>query len=209
MLGLVGESGCGKSTLAYALLGYLRSNARIDGGAVLFRGDNVLAMSRADLDQLRGNRIGLVPQNPTTALSPHMRVGQQLAEVLTQHRVVATEQETNERMITLFGLVGLPDPPGLIRRYPHELSGGQQQRVCIAMALACDPDLLVLDEPTTGLDVTTQSQIIALLAELRQRLGMAMLYVHARSWRVGPDRRPCRRYVCRAHGRDCAGRHAV
>ena len=177
VLGLVGESGCGKSTLAYTLLGYLRSNARVGGGRVLFRGADVLAMSRAELDALRGNRISLVPQNPTTALSPHLRVGRQLAEVLVQHAVAANAEDARARIVTLFGLVGLPDPEQLVRRYPHELSGGQQQRVCIAMALACDPDLLVLDEPTTGLDVTTQSQIIALLAELRQRLGMAMLYV--------------------------------
>ena len=177
VLGLVGESGCGKSTLAYTLLGYLRANARVTAGEVLFRGQNVLAMDRAGLDRLRGNRVGLVPQNPTTALAPHMRVGEQVAEVLVQHRAVATDAEAGERIVNLFSLVGLPDPPRLVRRYPHELSGGQQQRVCIAMALACDPDLLVLDEPTTGLDVTTQSQIIALLAELRQRLGMAMLYV--------------------------------
>jgi len=177
VLGLVGESGCGKSTLAYTLLGYLRPNARVTAGEVLFRGQDVLAMDRAGLDRLRGNRIGLVPQNPTTALAPHMRVGEQVAEVLVQHRAAASDSAASERIQNLFGLVGLPDPARLVRRYPHELSGGQQQRVCIAMALACDPDLLVLDEPTTGLDVTTQSQIIALLAELRQRLGMAMLYV--------------------------------
>ena len=177
VLGLVGESGCGKSTLAYTLLGYLRSNARVSRGEVLYRGDNVLAMNRTQLDRLRGHRISLVPQNPTTALSPHLRVGRQIAEVLLQHRAVATEDAANDAIVNLFGLVGLPDPERLIRRYPHQLSGGQQQRVCIAMALACDPDLLILDEPTTGLDVTTQSQIISLLADLRQRLGMAMLYV--------------------------------
>ena len=177
VLGLVGESGCGKSTLAYALLSYLRSNARIDNGEVLFGGLNLLDLERSELDQLRGVQISLVPQNPTTALSPHIRVGQQIAEVLAQHGFLQDKSAVDKRVQELFALVELPNPDALARRYPHQLSGGQQQRVCIAMALACDPNLLILDEPTTGLDVTTQSQIIALLIRLRKQLGMCMLYV--------------------------------
>jgi len=177
VLGLVGESGCGKSTLAYALLSYLRSNARIDNGEVLFGGLNLLDLERSALDQLRGVEISLVPQNPTTALSPHIRVGQQIAEVLAQHGFLQDKSAIDKRVQELFGLVELPNPDALALRYPHQLSGGQQQRVCIAMALACDPNLLILDEPTTGLDVTTQSQIIALLIRLRKQLGMCMLYV--------------------------------
>ena len=177
VLGLVGESGCGKSTLAYALLSYLRSNARIDNGEVLFGGLNLLDLERPELDQLRGVQISLVPQNPTTALSPHIRVGQQIAEVLTQHDFLQYKSAIDKRVQELFALVELPNPNALALRYPHQLSGGQQQRVCIAMALACDPNLLILDEPTTGLDVTTQSQIIALLIRLRKQLGMCMLYV--------------------------------
>ncbi|MGH6959222.1 MAG: oligopeptide/dipeptide ABC transporter ATP-binding protein, partial [Dongiaceae bacterium] len=175
--GLVGESGCGKSTVAYHLLGYQRPTSRVDGGQVMYAGTDVLSLGRPALDRLRGDRISLVPQNPTTALTPGMRVGEQIAEVLTQHRADKGATDISARTRELFGLVGLADVERIGRRYPHELSGGQQQRVIIAMALACEPDLVVLDEPTTGLDVTTQEQIIALLKGLRARLGMSMLYV--------------------------------
>jgi peptide/nickel transport system ATP-binding protein len=175
--GLVGESGCGKSTVAYHLLGYQRPNSRVDSGQVMFAGTDVLSLGRPSLDRLRGNRISLVPQNPTTALSPGMRVGAQLAEVLAQHGADNSSAAIAARTRELFALVGLPDATRIGRRYPHQLSGGQQQRAIIAMALACEPDLVVLDEPTTGLDVTTQEQIIALLKDLRARLGMSMLYV--------------------------------
>jgi len=173
--GLVGESGCGKSTVAYQLLGYRRGNSRVEGGRVIFQGADLLRLDRSALDRLRGNRVSLVPQNPTTALSPGMQTGIQVAEVLKTHG--ACRGAEAKRVAELFRLVGLPDPDAIGWRYPHQLSGGQQQRVCIAMALACEPDLVVLDEPTTGLDVTTQEQIIELLADLRARLGMSMLYV--------------------------------
>ena len=174
--GLVGESGCGKSTVAYHLLGYRRPGSRVESGRILFEGVDLLGLDRPELDTLRGDRVSLVPQNPATALSPGMRVDEQIAEVLRWH---GREQgaDGRERIDQLFGLVGLPQAGRIGRRYPHQLSGGQQQRVMIAMALACAPDLLVLDEPTTGLDVTTQEQIIELLADLRARLGMSMLYV--------------------------------
>ncbi len=175
VFGLVGESGSGKSTVAYQLLGYRHPNARIEGGAVQFRGRDLLHIERRELNDLRGDRIALVPQNPTTALSPAMRVSRQIAEVLRWHGAVLDSAAAQRRVQELLDEVGLPGSAA--RRYPHQLSGGQQQRVCIAMALACRPDLLVLDEPTTGLDVTTQDQIIRLLADLRSRLGMSMLYV--------------------------------
>jgi peptide/nickel transport system ATP-binding protein len=175
--GLVGESGCGKSTVALQLLGYRHPASRVDGGRVLFTGRDLLSLKRGELDQLRGDRISFVPQNPTTALNPGIRVGRQVVETLRAHGKAADEAPALQRAIELFALVGLPQPAHLVRRYPHQLSGGQQQRVCIAMALACNPDLVVLDEPTTGLDVTTQEQIIELLIDLRARIGMSMLYV--------------------------------
>jgi peptide/nickel transport system ATP-binding protein len=176
VLGLVGESGCGKSTVGLTLLGYRHNNARIESGRVTFKGEDLLRLDRSALDRLRGNRIGFVPQNPTTALNPSMRVGEQMAETLFLHQAM-TSGAAAARTKELFELVGLPRAADLIARFPHQLSGGQQQRVCIALALACDPDLVVLDEPTTGLDVTTQQQIVSLLSSLRSRLGMAMLYV--------------------------------
>ncbi|MGF6175419.1 dipeptide ABC transporter ATP-binding protein [Ensifer sp. 4252] len=172
--GLVGESGCGKSTVAYRLLGYGTINSLVQTGEVLFDGTDLLKLDATSLRRLRGNRIAVVPQNPTTSLSPSMRVGSQIREMIATHKALPDGMTMERRIVELFSLVGLPD---VGRRYPHELSGGQQQRVAIAMAVACNPDLLVLDEPTTGLDVTTQRQIIQLLSDLRARIGMAMLYV--------------------------------
>ena len=177
VFGLVGESGCGKSTIALQLLGYRHPSLKVESGAVLFKGTAVTGLPRAGLDKLRGDRIAFVPQNPTTALNPGIRIGAQLAEPVVAHHRAETDAATRARMAETLALVGLPADPAFLRRYPHQLSGGQQQRICIAMALACDPDLLVLDEPTTGLDVTTQEQILYLLNQVRARIGLAMLYV--------------------------------
>ncbi len=177
VLGLVGESGCGKSTVGLQLLGFRHPQARAESGRVLFKGTDLLRLSRPELDRVRGDRIGFVPQNPTTALNPGIRVGDQIAETLRLHGRVDSAAGAAGRVRELLDLVGLPRPGELLGRFPHQLSGGQQQRVCIANALCCEPDLVVLDEPTTGLDVTTQEQIIALLVSLRARLGTSMLYV--------------------------------
>ncbi len=176
VFGLVGESGCGKSTVALQLLGYHHAAMRTDRGSVDLEGIDILKLGRPALNALRGNTVSFVPQNPTTALNPGMRAGEQIGECLAAHRY-GDAAVCLARTTELFGLVGLPEAPDFARRFPHQLSGGQQQRVCIAMALACDPKLVVLDEPTTGLDVTTQEQIVELLVGLRERLAMSMLYV--------------------------------
>ena len=176
VFGLVGESGCGKSTIALQLLGYRPPAMRTDGGEIRFECKNLLVLNRPELDRIRGARIAFVPQNPTTALNPGIRVGAQIDEILRAHGNSDSGRRV-EKTLELFSLVGLPAKADFLRRFPHQLSGGQQQRVCIAMALACDPAFVVLDEPTTGLDVTTQEQIVALLIDLRARLKMSMLYV--------------------------------
>ena len=177
VVGLVGESGCGKSTLSGLLLGYRHPSARVTNGRAMFEGTDLLKLDRETLDRIRGRRVALIPQNPTTSLNPSMRVGDQIAEVLRLHGVTPSGPATTKRVHEVLESVSLADPSRTARRFPHQLSGGQQQRVTIAMALACNPSLLVLDEPTTGLDVTTQDQILRLLANLRALHGMAMLYV--------------------------------
>jgi peptide/nickel transport system ATP-binding protein len=176
-LGLVGESGCGKTTTALALLGFQRPGSRIRSGTIDFGGRDLAHLSRRELQKVRGRRVSLVPQNPTTALSPGLRIGDQLVEAMSVHGVGSSGGERRRRVRELIAHVRLPDPERTAQKYPHQLSGGQQQRVVIAMALACDPELIVLDEPTTGLDVTTQAQILDLLRRLRAELGMAMVYV--------------------------------
>ena len=175
--GIVGESGCGKTTVLRSILGYRHPASRVRQGRITYRGQDVLEMSTGELRGLRGRHIAYVPQNPGTSLTPSMRVGNLLVESLLVHSITANRREALERTINLFERVGLPEPDKTALKYPHQLSGGQQQRVVIAMALACNPDLLLLDEPTTGLDVTTQSRILRLLVELRAEFGITMVYV--------------------------------
>ena len=175
LVGLVGESGCGKSTLAFAVMGYLPETADV-GGSLRFEGNDIAGMSEGELRELRGNRIAMVYQDPATSLTPTMRVGTQIQEVLREHLGMDAEQ-ARERTVELFESVRLADPAAVGMRFPHELSGGQQQRVVIAMALACDPDLLIMDEPTTGLDVTTEATILDLVADLKTRVNAGILYV--------------------------------
>ena len=177
VFGLVGESGCGKSSLALTLLGYRHPRARVASGEIRVEGRNLLALHPDALTAIRGRRISFVPQNPTTALNPARRIGDLMIELLMKHGTAASGETARRRARELLAQVGLPEPERMLKRYPHQLSGGQQQRVCIAMALSSDPALVVLDEPTTGLDVTTQEQIIELLATLRRRLRMTMVYV--------------------------------
>ena len=174
--GLVGESGCGKSTAAMALMNYLDPNARIDSGRILFQGQNILEMSSKELRHLRGNRIAMVYQDPMLTLNPSLRVREQLVEVLTEHREISKNDAYNH-CVEMLHKVKMPDPEQVMTRYPHQLSGGQQQRVVIAMALLCDPALLVMDEPTTALDVTVEATVLDMIATLRQEFDSAILYI--------------------------------
>jgi len=175
VLGVVGESGCGKSTVAYAILGYLPGINHVDGD-IHFEGKDILNMSASELHRLRGDRIAMVYQDPATSLNPSMRVGPQVEEVL-QANLGLDSRQAKRHAVELFESVGLADPENIGRRYPHQLSGGMQQRIVIAMALACDPDLLIMDEPTTGLDVTTEATILDLVVDLKKRVKAGILYV--------------------------------
>ncbi len=175
VVGLVGESGCGKSTVAFAMMDYLPGTANVEG-AVRFEGMDISQFTDAELRELRGNRIAMVYQDPITSLNPSMRVGPQIEEVL-KHHLDMDSDAAQRRAVELFESVGLADPERIGRRYPHQLSGGMQQRVVIAMALACDPHLLIMDEPTTGLDVTTEATILDLIVELKDRVNAGILFV--------------------------------
>ena len=190
-VGLVGESGCGKSTLALALMGYMKTGLRSFGGEVLFRGRDLLKLGEDELARLRGNKIALVPQNAGQALAPNLRIAEQLGDTLKLHSALP-RQHWPTRMIELLSQVRLPDPATVLARYPHQLSGGQQQRVAVAMAMAGEPDLLLLDEPTTGLDVTTQAHVLELLRELAAATGTSMVYI---SHDLGVIARVCQRVV--------------
>jgi oligopeptide/dipeptide ABC transporter ATP-binding protein len=181
IVGLVGESGCGKSTLVKTVLGALPRGGRVTRGRILFEGRDLLRMDEAALaHEIRGRRLGFIPQDPALALNPLFTVGTQLLEIWRWHAPRGEDASAaggRRRIVDLFGRVGLPDPAAALDRYPHQFSGGQRQRVLIAAALLCCPSLLVADEPTTALDVTTQQQILSLLGSLVEEFGLSILFV--------------------------------
>jgi ABC-type glutathione transport system ATPase component len=196
-VGIVGESGSGKSTLARALLGYLRGGGQFTGGHCLIDGLNVTRADRSAIGMLRGLTVAMVPQNPLASLTYHIPVGRQVDEVLMA-RASLDRRAARRRTLDLFTEMGLPDPQGIASRYPHQLSGGQRQRVVIAAALACDPKLLVLDEPTTALDKTTEAQVLDLVQRLREARGSALVLV---SHDLNVVARVCQRVIVMKDGR--------
>ena len=174
-LGLIGESGCGKSITAMSLVGLLPENAQVSG-SIRFDGEELVGKKDADLCRLRGDRIGMIFQEPMTAFNPVHSIGRQVAEPLRLHREMSAADARKEA-IGLLDRVGIPDAARRIDAYPHQFSGGQRQRITIAMALACGPDLLIADEPTTALDVTIQQQILDLIRDLVAERGMALMLI--------------------------------
>ncbi|HEU0035412.1 MAG TPA: ABC transporter ATP-binding protein [Kofleriaceae bacterium] len=175
-LGVVGESGSGKSVTALSIMGLVSPPGRIAAGHVMYGGRDLRTLAPAELRAIRGNRIAMIFQEPMTSLNPVFTVGDQVGEAVRLHQK-ASRRKAREIAIDMFRLVGIPSPEDRVDAYPHQLSGGMRQRVMIAMALACKPDLLIADEPTTALDVTIQAQILDLLRKLQRELGMAILLI--------------------------------
>ncbi|MEP6894287.1 MAG: ABC transporter ATP-binding protein [Chloroflexota bacterium] len=176
VLGIVGESGCGKSVTSLSIMRLISKPGRIDAGEILLDGENLLNLTEEQMTKVRGNRISMIFQQPQTALNPVFKVGDQLAEVLNVHQDLGKEAG-QKRAVELLKMVGVPDPARRVEAYPHELSGGMAQRVMIAMALACIPELLIADEPTTALDVTIQAQILDLIRQMRKDMGTSVILI--------------------------------
>ncbi len=175
-LGIVGESGSGKSVTAYSVMQILADNGNISGGKVLYKGEDIVQWDKKKMSEFRGKCCSIIFQDPMTSLNPVYTVGYQLEEAILLH-TNRTKKEAKARAVEMLTLVGVNEPEKRVKQYPHELSGGMRQRVMIAMALACEPDILIADEPTTALDVTIQAQILELMQELQKKLGMAIIMV--------------------------------
>lgn len=175
-LALVGESGSGKSVTAKSVMKLLSNNAVVKEGTITFKGENILEKSERDMQSIRGKEIAMIFQDPMTSLDPTMKIGKQITEVIIKHEK-ASKEEANKRAEELLELVGIPNAKERMKQYPHQFSGGQRQRIVIAIALACNPDVLIADEPTTALDVTIQAQILELLKKLQQQFQMAIIFI--------------------------------
>ena len=196
-LGIVGESGCGKSVTAMSILRLIQEPPGKIAGAIRFEGRNLLEVSEPEMRDIRGNAISMIFQEPMTSLNPVLTVGRQIGETLQLHQGLSS-RDAEKRAVEMLVLVGIPAPERRVREYPHQLSGGMRQRVMIAMALACNPKLLIADEPTTALDVTIQAQILDLMRDLKNRLGSAiMLITHD----LGVVAEMCQRVVVMYAGR--------
>jgi oligopeptide/dipeptide ABC transporter ATP-binding protein len=176
ILGLVGESGCGKSVTSLSVMRLLSAPGVVEGGEVIFDGEDLLKLTESKMRDIRGNRISMIFQQPSSSLNPVLTVGYQIGEVLETHRNMK-RKAAKERSLELLRMVGIPDPERRLGAFPHEMSGGMAQRVMIAMALACEPELLIADEPTTALDVTIQAQILDLMRRLQSELGTAIVLI--------------------------------
>ena len=176
VLGIVGESGSGKSVTAYSIMQILVEPGRIVGGEILYNGEDIVRYSKRQMREFRGKRVSIIFQDPMTSLNPVYTVGNQLREAIMLH-TDRTREQANERALEMLKLVGVNDPERRLKQYPFEMSGGMRQRVMIAMALCCEPDILIADEPTTALDVTIQAQILELMQDLQKKLGMAIIMI--------------------------------